>query len=69
MCTDEEERKRIRDESTVFVSQIHPKVKERDLFDFFSLVGRVNDVISTPFFFLSAILLTLCVSWIRMLLI
>lgn len=41
---DEEDRKRIRDESTVLVSQIHPKVKERDLFDFFSLVGRVNDI-------------------------
>jgi len=28
----------------VFVSQIHPKVDERDLFDFFSHVGKVEDI-------------------------
>lgn len=28
----------------MFVSQIHPRVDERDLFDFFSLVGRVEDI-------------------------
>jgi RNA-binding protein 39 len=33
-----------RDEYTVFVSQIHPKVDERDLFEFFSHVGRVEDI-------------------------
>lgn len=35
-----------RDQSlyTVFVSQIHPKVDERDLFEFFSHVGRVEDI-------------------------
>lgn len=31
-------------EFTVFVSQIHPKVDERDLFEFFSHVGRVEDI-------------------------
>lgn len=29
---------------TVFVSQIHPKVEEMDLFEFFSHVGRVQDI-------------------------
>lgn len=32
------------DKYTVFVSQIHPKVDERDLFEFFSHVGRVEDI-------------------------
>lgn len=31
-------------EYTVFVCQIHPKVDERDLFEFFSHVGRVEDI-------------------------
>ena len=35
---------RERAELTVFVSQVHPKIKERDLFEFFSLCGRVEDV-------------------------
>ena len=39
-----EEKERIRAEHTVFVSAIHPKVKERELFDFFSSCGRVEDV-------------------------
>lgn len=39
-----EERERNRDDYTVFVSQIHPKVDERDLFEFFSHVGRVEDI-------------------------
>lgn len=41
---DKEEKERIRAEHTVFVSAIHPKVKERELFDFFSQCGRVEDV-------------------------
>jgi len=50
---DEEEKKRKeqaaereanRDEYTVFVACIHPKVDERDLFEFFSHVGRVEDI-------------------------
>lgn len=32
------------DKYTVFVNQIHPKVDERDLFEFFSHVGRVEDI-------------------------
>ena len=28
----------------VFVSQLHPKVGEEDLFEFFSVVGRVEDI-------------------------
>jgi len=40
----EAEREAHRDEYTVFVSQIFPKVDERDLFEFFSLVGRVEDI-------------------------
>jgi RNA-binding protein 39 len=39
-----EEREANRDSYTVFVSQIHPKVDERDLFEFFSHVGRVEDI-------------------------
>ena len=39
-----EDKERIRAEHTVFVSAIHPKVKERELFDFFSTCGRVEDV-------------------------
>lgn len=31
-------------EYTVFVAQIHPKVDEKDLFEFFSHVGRVEDI-------------------------
>lgn len=41
---EEEERQRQRDENTVFVYQIHPKVDERDLFEFFSAVGKVTDI-------------------------
>lgn len=33
-----------RPELTVFVSAIHPKIKERDLFEFFASHGRVEDV-------------------------
>lgn len=33
-----------RSEVTIFVSQLHPKVDERDLFEFFSLVGQVEDI-------------------------
>lgn len=33
-----------RDEYTIIVSQIHPKIDERDLFQFFSLVGYVVDI-------------------------
>lgn len=40
----EEEREKNRDDYTVFISQIHPKVDERDLFEFFSHVGRVEDI-------------------------
>lgn len=39
-----EERELHKDQYTVFVSQIHPKVDERDLFEFFSHVGRVEDI-------------------------
>jgi RNA-binding protein 39 len=38
------EREQNKDEYTVFVAQIHPKVNERDLFEFFSHVGRVEDI-------------------------
>lgn len=38
------EREANRDDYTVFVSQIHPKVDEKDLFEFFSHVGRVEDI-------------------------
>jgi len=31
-------------EFTIFVSQIHPKIDERDLFEMFSLAGRVQDI-------------------------
>ena len=41
---EEEERQRQRSEKTVFVSSLHPKVDERDLFEFFSAVGRVTDI-------------------------
>uniref|UniRef100_A0A7S4DX10 RRM domain-containing protein n=1 Tax=Lotharella globosa TaxID=91324 RepID=A0A7S4DX10_9EUKA len=41
---EEEEIQRQRDENTVFVYQIHPKVDERDLFEFFSAVGKVTDI-------------------------
>jgi len=41
---EEEEVQRQRDENTVFVYQIHPKVDERDLFEFFSAVGKVTDI-------------------------
>ena len=34
----------MRAEHTVFVSAIHPRVKERELFEFFSACGRVDDV-------------------------
>lgn len=40
----DEERDKNRDEYTIFVHQIHPKVDDRDLFDFFSHVGRVLDI-------------------------
>ncbi len=33
-----------RDQRTVFAGQIHPKCDERDIYDFFSQVGRVTDV-------------------------
>lgn len=39
-----EEREKCREEYTVFVSQVHPKVDERDFFEFFSHVGRVEDI-------------------------
>lgn len=42
-----EQKKKQNDEKgefQVFVSQQHPKVDERALFEFFSLIGRVNDV-------------------------
>lgn len=29
---------------TVFVSQIHPKIGEKDLYEFFTIVGRVEDI-------------------------
>jgi RNA-binding protein 39 len=38
------EREQNRNEYTVFVSSIHPKVDERDLFEFFSHVGQVEDI-------------------------
>ncbi len=38
------ERDKNRDDYTIFVHQIHPKVDDRDLFDFFSYVGRVLDI-------------------------
>jgi RNA-binding protein 39 len=41
---EEMEREANRDQYTCFVSQIHPKVDERDLFEFFSHVGRVEDI-------------------------
>eukprot|EP00457_Paulinella_chromatophora_P004329 gb/GEZN01004341.1/.p1 GENE.gb/GEZN01004341.1/~~gb/GEZN01004341.1/.p1 ORF type:complete len:435 (-),score=71.99 gb/GEZN01004341.1/:465-1769(-) len=40
----EEEREADRDSYTVFVTHIHPKVDERDLFEFFSHVGKVEDI-------------------------
>ncbi|GAB5356125.1 hypothetical protein AAMO2058_000264200 [Amorphochlora amoebiformis] len=40
----QEEEQRQKDENTVFVYQIHPKVDERDLFEFFSAVGTVTDI-------------------------
>jgi RNA-binding protein 39 len=40
----EAEREANKYEYTVFVAQIHPKVNERDLFEFFSHVGRVEDI-------------------------
>jgi len=33
-----------RDSRTVFACQIHPKCDERDIFEFFSTIGRVSDV-------------------------
>lgn len=39
-----DEREKCREEYTVFVSQVHPKVDERDFFEFFSHVGRVEDI-------------------------
>jgi hypothetical protein len=33
-----------KDQFLIFVSQVHPKVDERDLFEFFSIVGRVEDI-------------------------
>jgi len=39
-----EEREAHRDEYTVFVTSIHPKIDERDLFEFFSYVGQVEDI-------------------------
>lgn len=40
----DEDREQNRDDFTIFVHQIHPKVDDRDLFDFFSHVGRVLDI-------------------------
>jgi len=40
----EEDRKLNKEDYAIFVSQVHPKVNERDLFDFFSHVGRVDDI-------------------------
>ena len=33
-----------RDSRTVFACQIHPKCDERDIFEFFSSIGKVSDV-------------------------
>lgn len=33
-----------RDRRTVFACQIHPRVDERDIFEFFSQCGKVRDV-------------------------
>jgi RNA-binding protein 39 len=38
------EREANRDDYAVFVEQIHPKIDEKDLFEFFSHVGRVEDI-------------------------
>jgi RNA-binding protein 39 len=40
----EEDRKLNKEDYAIFVSQVHPKVNERDLFEFFSHVGRVDDI-------------------------
>jgi len=52
MTREEEERRRKdreqqdmeRDQRTVFACQIHPKCDERDIFEFFSDIGKVKDV-------------------------
>lgn len=38
------DRERERDQRTVFAAQIHPKNEEREIFDFFSEVGKVVDI-------------------------
>jgi len=38
------EKERERDQRTVFAAQIHPKNEEREIFDFFSDVGKVVDI-------------------------
>lgn len=38
------EKERERDQRTVFAAQIHPKNEEREIFDFFSEVGKVVDI-------------------------
>ena len=37
-------RKKNVEEYTIFVTGLHPKIDESDLFDFFSHVGRVEDI-------------------------
>jgi len=38
------EKERERDQRTVFAAQIHPKNEEREIFDFFSEVGKIVDI-------------------------
>jgi len=42
--TERLDRERERDQRTVFAAQIHPKNEEREIFDFFSDVGKVVDI-------------------------
>lgn len=44
MRNDRLEKERERDQRTVFAAQIHPKNEEREIFDFFSDVGKVIDI-------------------------
>jgi len=39
-----QEKERERDQRTIFAAQIHPKNEEREIFDFFSEVGKVVDI-------------------------
>merc|ERR1719285_1010119 len=38
------EKERERDQRTIFAAQIHPKNEEREIFEFFSEVGKVVDI-------------------------